>query len=173
MCSRKTRCARRARKRPRRCSLAVLNSGGETDDARAIFDRYADFDIGIMRQAWGVKLEIRNAPGQAFVDGEMIRGVKEHLFAVLRDIVYTHNEIVARFERVSRERGDAPAVVEEGRVADDHRIPGLVARHDLERAARLAVERRQPLVHGTRSLECPGIECGSRSLLPGRCRARP
>ena len=23
----------------RRCSLAVLNSGGETDDARAIFDR--------------------------------------------------------------------------------------------------------------------------------------
>jgi hypothetical protein len=32
------------------------------------------------------------------VDGEMIRGVKEHLFAVLRDIVYTHNEIVARFD---------------------------------------------------------------------------
>ena len=28
----------------RRCSLAVLNSGSDTDDARAIFDRYADFE---------------------------------------------------------------------------------------------------------------------------------
>ncbi|MDQ1309705.1 MAG: pyrimidine/purine-5-nucleotide nucleosidase, partial [Pseudomonadota bacterium] len=33
----------------RRCSLAVLNSGGETDDARAIFERHADFDIRIAR----------------------------------------------------------------------------------------------------------------------------
>jgi len=77
----------------RRCSLAVLNSGGETDDARAIFDRYADFDIGIMRQAWGVKLELHNAPAAAFVDGRMIRGIQEHLFAVLRDILYVHGEV--------------------------------------------------------------------------------
>src|SRR5215218_611724 len=34
----------------RRCSLAVLNSGGETDDARAIFDRHADFEVNIVRQ---------------------------------------------------------------------------------------------------------------------------
>ncbi len=77
----------------RRCSLAVLNSGGETDDARAIFDRYADFEIGIMRQAWGVKLELHNAPASAFVDGRMIRGIQEHLFAVLRDILYIHGEV--------------------------------------------------------------------------------
>jgi len=77
----------------RRCSLAVLNSGGETDDAKAIFDRYADFDIGIIRQAWGVKLELHNAPASAFVDGRMIRGIQEHLFAVLRDILYIHGEV--------------------------------------------------------------------------------
>ena len=71
----------------------MLNSGGETDDARAIFDRYADFDIGIMRQAWGVKLELHNAPASAFVDGRMIRGIQEHLFAVLRDILYIHGEV--------------------------------------------------------------------------------
>src|SRR5256885_9988516 len=29
----------------------------------------------------------QNAPAAAFVDGEMIRGIKEHLFAVLRDVV--------------------------------------------------------------------------------------
>ncbi len=77
----------------RRCSLAVLNSGGETDDARAIFDRYADFDIDIVRQAWGIKLELHNAPAAAFVDGRMIRGIQEHLFAVLRDILYIHGEV--------------------------------------------------------------------------------
>jgi hypothetical protein len=78
----------------RRCSLAVLNSGGETDDARAIFERYSDFDISIVRQAWGVKLQLRNAPPTAFVDGRMIRGIQEHLFAVLRDILYLHAEVL-------------------------------------------------------------------------------
>ena len=47
-----------------------------------------------MRHAFGVKLEIKNAPAAAFVDGHMIRGIKELLFAVLRDVVYTANEIV-------------------------------------------------------------------------------
>jgi predicted Rossmann-fold nucleotide-binding protein len=82
----------------RRCALAVLNSGTMIDDARLIFEAYRDFDLKIMREPWGIKLEMRHAPGSAFVDGEMIKGVKEHLFAVLRDIVYTHNEIVARFD---------------------------------------------------------------------------
>jgi len=47
-----------------------------------------------VRQAWGIKLEIKNAPAAAFVDGEMIRGLKEHLFAVLRDVVFISNEIM-------------------------------------------------------------------------------
>jgi len=78
----------------RRCALAVLNSGARTDNAKEIFDRYREFEIRIVRHAWGVKLEMRNAPASAFVDGQMIRGVKEHLFAVLRDVVFTSNEIV-------------------------------------------------------------------------------
>jgi predicted Rossmann-fold nucleotide-binding protein len=79
----------------RRCALAVLNSGAPTDNAKEIFDRYRNFDLRIVRHAWGVKLEMRNAPASAFVDGEMIRGIKEHLFAVLRDVVFTSNEIMA------------------------------------------------------------------------------
>jgi pyrimidine/purine-5'-nucleotide nucleosidase len=78
----------------RRCALAVLSSGLESDDVRAIFDRYKDFEIRLGRQAWGIKLEVRNAPSSAFVDGQMIRGIKEHLFAVLRDIVYIHDAIL-------------------------------------------------------------------------------
>jgi len=79
----------------RRCALAVLNSGARTDNAKEIFDRYRDFELRIVRHAWGVKLEMRNAPASAFVDGEMIRGIKEHLFAVLRDVVFTSNEIIS------------------------------------------------------------------------------
>jgi len=78
----------------RRCALAVLSSGLETDDVRDIFDRYKDFEIRLGRQAWGVKLEVKNAPANAFVDGQMIRGITEHLFAVLRDIVYIHDAIL-------------------------------------------------------------------------------
>ncbi|HEX4388828.1 MAG TPA: nucleotide 5'-monophosphate nucleosidase PpnN [Steroidobacteraceae bacterium] len=84
----------------RRCALAVLNSGAPTDNAKEIFDRYRDFEIRIVRHPWGVKLEMQNAPAAAFVDGQMIRGIKEHLFAVLRDVVFISNEIIGsgRFE---------------------------------------------------------------------------
>jgi predicted Rossmann-fold nucleotide-binding protein len=78
----------------RKCALAVLNSGSETDNAKEIFDLYKDFEVELVRQAWGIKLEIKNAPGQAFVDGEMIRGMKEHVFAVLRDVIFISNEIL-------------------------------------------------------------------------------
>src|SRR5258708_25077764 len=78
----------------RKCALAVLNSGSAMDDTRRIFEKYKDFDLRIVRQAWGIKLEIKNAPAAAFVDGEMIRGLKEHLFAVLRDVVFISNEIM-------------------------------------------------------------------------------
>jgi predicted Rossmann-fold nucleotide-binding protein len=78
----------------RKCALAVLNSGSETDNAKEIFDLYKDFEVELVRQAWGIKLEIKNAPGQAFVDGEMIRGMKEHVFAVLRDVIFINNEII-------------------------------------------------------------------------------
>jgi pyrimidine/purine-5'-nucleotide nucleosidase len=77
----------------RRCALAVLNSGSDLDDTRLIFEKYRDFDLRIVPQAWGIKLEIKNAPAAAFVDGEMIRGLKDHLFAVLRDVVFISNEI--------------------------------------------------------------------------------
>lgn len=79
----------------RRCLLAVLNSGGMTDDARAVLQRYADFDVSFEQQDRGLKLVLKGAPSFAFVDGQMIRGIREQLFAVLRDVVFTSNEIEA------------------------------------------------------------------------------
>ena len=114
----------------RQCALAVLNAGSDTDDAREIFDRYRDFDIRILRHAFGVKLEIRNAPAMAFVDGQMIQGTKELLFAVLRDIVYTANEIVdsGRFD-LSRPQSITNAVfhiLRNARLLDHKSRPNLI-----------------------------------------------
>jgi predicted Rossmann-fold nucleotide-binding protein len=78
----------------RQCALAVLNAGNPIDDARLIFHKFRDFDLRIVRQAWGIKLEIKNAPADAFVDGIMIKGLQEHLYAVLRDVVFISNEII-------------------------------------------------------------------------------
>jgi predicted Rossmann-fold nucleotide-binding protein len=77
----------------RKCALAVLNSGSDNDNAKELFERYREFDVKVVRHPWGIRLEIKNAPGGAFVDGQMIRGIKEHLFAVLRDVVYIAHEI--------------------------------------------------------------------------------
>ncbi len=77
----------------RRCCLAVLNTGEETDNTSEILETYQDFDIQVIPQERGIKLEIRNAPINAFVDGEMIKGIKEHIFSVLRDLIYIHHEL--------------------------------------------------------------------------------
>ena len=87
----------------RRCMLAVLNSGSQMDDARAVLETYQDFSLGFIQQARGLKVSLQGAPGDAFVDGKMIRGIRELLFAVLRDIVYTRNEVInsGRFDLAS------------------------------------------------------------------------
>lgn len=79
----------------RNCALAVLNCGSTIDDGKELLERYPCFDIKIVQQERGVKLEVNCAPGSAFVDGKMIKGINEHLFAVLRDIIYVNNEIDA------------------------------------------------------------------------------
>lgn len=72
----------------RRCALAVLTSGSASDDPRAARDLYPDFDIQVAQQDRGVRIDLVNAPAMAFVDGEIIRGVAELLFAVVRDLAY-------------------------------------------------------------------------------------
>ncbi len=77
----------------RRCLLAVLNSGTENDDARAVLARYSNFDVAFLQKDRGLKMLLTAAPAHAFVDGKMIRGTRELLFAVLRDLVFVRNEI--------------------------------------------------------------------------------
>src|SRR5690606_9623481 len=79
---------------------------------RALLDRYPDFDIQILQQDRGVKLELTNAPAEAFVDGQIIRGVNELLFAVVRDIVYVATQIEAGRFDLTESAGITHAVFE-------------------------------------------------------------
>ena len=95
----------------RRCMLAVLISGNESYQAKEVLDRYRDFEVSFIQQDRGLKVSLRNAPAAAFVDGQMIRGTRELLSAVLRDVVYTRHEVFdsGRFDLESSE-GNTDAV---------------------------------------------------------------
>jgi predicted Rossmann-fold nucleotide-binding protein len=78
----------------RQCSLAVLNSGASDDDVRKILSRHEAFRIAVVEYEGGVAIELKNAPDIAFVGRQMIRGIREHLFAVLRDLLYAHDDVL-------------------------------------------------------------------------------
>ncbi|WP_231756965.1 nucleotide 5'-monophosphate nucleosidase PpnN [Microbulbifer elongatus] len=87
----------------RNCALAVLNCGNYMDDGKELLEKFSDFDISVIPTERSVKLKVTNAPATAFVDGRMIQGIAEHLFAVLRDIIYVRSEITGdpRYDLVS------------------------------------------------------------------------
>jgi len=78
----------------RNCALAVLNCDADIDDGHVLLKRHKDFEIHVRQVKRGMKLELMNAPASAFVDGQIIRGIHEHLFAVLRDIVFAYDTIM-------------------------------------------------------------------------------
>ena len=78
-----------------RCALAVLNSGGASDDAEALLMEYKDFRIDVEQVNRGLRLQLSNAPATAFVDGKIIEGVREQLSSLIRDLVYYDSEIKA------------------------------------------------------------------------------
>jgi predicted Rossmann-fold nucleotide-binding protein len=113
----------------RRCALAVLTTGSHSDDPRITRALYPDFDLQINQHDRGIKLELHNAPASAFVDGEIVRGVAELLFAVVRDIVYTDVEIESGHFDLDDSEGITNAVFEilrNARILKTHVEPNLV-----------------------------------------------
>ncbi len=114
----------------RQCSLAVLNSGASEDDVRKILSRHEKFSIAVVQYEGGIALKLENAPDIAFVGTQMIRGIREHLFAVLRDLLYAHDDVMnsPRFDLASSE-GITDAVfhiLRNARVLRAHEEPRLV-----------------------------------------------
>ena len=74
----------------RNCSLAVLNSGNLTDNSKELLENYQNFEINVVRNERGLKIELINPPESSIVDGEIVNMLQKHLFSVLRDIVLTN-----------------------------------------------------------------------------------
>lgn len=71
----------------RNCSLAVLNSGNLTDNSKELLENYKNFEIDVVRNERGLKLELINPPESSIVDDKVIKTLQKHLYSVLRDIV--------------------------------------------------------------------------------------
>jgi len=77
-----------------RCALAVLNTGSEADNELALLEKHPNFSITVAVKGRGVQLVLNHPPQHAFVDNEIMTALKEHLFAVIRDLIYSRNEVL-------------------------------------------------------------------------------
>jgi predicted Rossmann-fold nucleotide-binding protein len=74
-------------------ALAVLNCGAKVHNSLELNQRFPEFRVKIEPTERGIKLSLTAAPSAAFVDGVMIRGLRELLFAALRDVLFTTMQI--------------------------------------------------------------------------------
>ncbi|HYP74627.1 MAG TPA: nucleotide 5'-monophosphate nucleosidase PpnN [Polyangiaceae bacterium] len=77
----------------RQCVLAVLNTGSASDDPAELFSQYSAFRVTLVPTSRGILLELKQAPARAFVDGQLIEGIREHLYAVLRDFIWMSTQL--------------------------------------------------------------------------------
>ena len=77
----------------RQCVLAVLNTGSDTDDPAELFLQYSDFKVVLVPTSRGILLELSQAPARAFVEWQLIEGIREHLYAVLRDFIWMSTQV--------------------------------------------------------------------------------
>jgi predicted Rossmann-fold nucleotide-binding protein len=77
----------------RKIALAVLNCGAKAHNSLELNQRFPEFRVKIEPTERGIKLALTAAPSAAFVDGVMIRGLRELLFAALRDVLFTTMQI--------------------------------------------------------------------------------
>ena len=47
-----------------RCALAVLNTGEETDSSLEVMEHYREFEIRVIQETRGIKLELKMLPNQ-------------------------------------------------------------------------------------------------------------
>lgn len=89
----------------RRCCYAVLSAGNQSDDYLELKGDFKKFRIEVQQEDRGIVLKLTNPPESAFVDGIIIRGIREQLFSVLRDVLYAQ-ESVLRAQRFDLNSGD-------------------------------------------------------------------
>lgn len=89
----------------KRCCYAVLSAGSQSDDYLQLKEEFCNFHVEVQQEDRGIVLKLTNPPQSALVDGEIIRGIREQLFAVLRDVLYAQ-ESVLRANRFDLGKGE-------------------------------------------------------------------
>lgn len=79
----------------RQCIVAVLNTGAHCDSIEDLLSEYKDFRIEVVPQAGNIRLDLYDIPynRHAFVDSDLKDGTREHIFAILRDLVFFSSEV--------------------------------------------------------------------------------
>jgi predicted Rossmann-fold nucleotide-binding protein len=153
----------------RRCAFAVLNCGSNSDDYLSSIEQFKDFKIRVNQEDRGITLDLKGAPSHAFVDGEMIMGIREHLFSVLRDILYTEDSVIQsqRFDLNNSEdiTNAAFHILRNANILQPDYVPKLVVcwgghsipRHEYEYTKKIGYEL------GLRGLDV-GTGCGPGAM---------
>jgi pyrimidine/purine-5'-nucleotide nucleosidase len=113
----------------RRCVLAVLNWGEHTDNASEVLERFKHFEVKLRQTQRGIELELINPPQKAFVDGEIVAGVRELVFSIIRDIVFIHSELIQPLEDGVKQSSPTSLVFQILRHANcliPHRLPNII-----------------------------------------------
>lgn len=113
----------------RQCILAILNSGSPLDDGREILEANKTFDVQFKTQGRGIKIILIDPPESSFVDGVMIRGIRELLTAVIRDILFQKLDIKRSVNNLSRSTTISDDIFEQLRMSNTikpERRPNLV-----------------------------------------------
>ena len=91
--------------------LAVVNSGVDEENFEALFAPYENYEIKLLRRGRVLNIDLVNTPEVAFVDEQLVRGVHEHLFAVLRDLLYMGNKYAFLHQTAPAEGNDITDMV--------------------------------------------------------------
>lgn len=86
-------------------TLAALNSGEKLEKSLAL--SYPNFKIEVVPREQGICLFLQSAPAPAFVETvsglKIITGIGEHLFAILRDLLFIHRQEQKKYRNVSEQ----------------------------------------------------------------------
>jgi hypothetical protein len=74
-------------------ALAVLRYRSHAYNANDLLASNKSFKLGVVSNRTLINLSLTNLPVNAFVGGEIIEGIRKHLYPVLRDIIYVSDKL--------------------------------------------------------------------------------
>lgn len=84
------------------CLLGILGAEDAMNQSKDLKDLYPNFKTKITREKQTIRLELENAPANAFIDGVLIPIRKRHVAAAFRDLAYQARHFENAYDAPSR-----------------------------------------------------------------------